>query len=95
MGTSNTERQDMIYLHKEGEATYVLHKENGKGRIQADYQPRGNQFIYPAKWKREEAAEYFLNHLIDDSIELLKSTEDRIELLRKLKNDVAKWKGIT
>ena len=87
----NVERQDMLYLHTENQKTYLLYKKHGNGLVRKEYQPRGNQLIYPSKWGRKKAGEHFLKYMIEDEEKLLQETKERLKLLYNLKEEVKTW----
>jgi len=54
--------------------------------------PKGHRLVYPKKWGRKKAAEVFIQHLINDSEEVKRNAEEKLNILVKLKEEIKDWK---
>jgi hypothetical protein len=89
---NNRETQEVMYLHEKDGVWYILSEPKSPGLVKKEYIPVGNRLVYPKKWGRKKAAEVFIQHLINDSEEVKRNAEEKLNILVKLKEEIKDWK---
>ena len=89
---NNRETQEVMYLHEKDGVWYILSEPKSPGLVKKEYIPMGNRLVYPKKWGRKKAAEVFIQHLINDSEEVKRNAEEKLNILVKLKEEIKDWK---
>ena len=89
---NNRETQEVMYLREKDGEWYILSEPKSPGLVKKEYVPMGNRLVYPKKWGRKKAAEVFIQHLINDSEEVKRNAEEKLNILVKLKEEIKDWK---
>lgn len=92
---NNREQQMVMTLRedKDGILRVVTEPKASPGLIRPNYTPIGNRFLYPKKWGRKQAADIFIQYLIEQQEQILVDTRTHLDKLNLIKKDIQKWEN--
>jgi len=82
---NNKETQHKLEIRNVNGQLYITDTPHYNGLVLNSYRPMGNILIYPAKWGRITAIEYFIDCLIKDQEEIISDAKAYIEQLKNAK----------
>ena len=90
---NNTETQYRTSLvEKDGKYYAVTDPNSKKGTIRKEYKPYGTTIVYPKSWGMKKGSMELVEHLISDQEKLIKSSQERLENLKKLYSEISEWR---